>query len=217
MLTSVTKVEAAYREARRRVLTGAWPPGVTVNQSELASEFGVSPTPIREALRRLENEGLVVLTPHSMVTVAPLSLREFDELYAIRMVLDSFAAALAAQERTDEDVARLNSALESSEKSPPRDRLDRNRHFHRLVYAASGNQQLTTLLDQLWDRTDRYRLILVSQETEGNVSDREHGAIASAIAERDADRAARLVRGHVQLSHDRIRDLIERPAKESTP
>ena len=89
MLANLTKAEAVYRETRWRILTGALPPGTPVNQAELAAEFQMSPTPVREALRRLESEGLVVFVAHTMVTVSPLDLKELDDLYVIRVALDS--------------------------------------------------------------------------------------------------------------------------------
>lgn len=215
MLASLTKAEAVYREARWRILTGALPPGAPVNQAELASEFGVSPTPVREALRRLESEGLVVFIAHSMVMVSPLDLQELDELYAIRVDLDSFAGRLAASNRTDEDVARLKELL-----APPAgaltDRFERNREFHRSVYRASGNQQLIALLDRLWDRTERYRIVLVANEADGrgesyvaSHSADEHKAIANAVIKGDGDRVGSLLGEHVQHSHDLIRSMLD--------
>jgi DNA-binding GntR family transcriptional regulator len=215
VLASLTKVEAAYQETRKRILTGSLPPGTALNQSELAAVFGVSPTPIREALRRLEGEGLVILMAHSTVIVAPLNLRELDELYAVRVELDSFAAGLATRMRTDDDVARMKQTLRHPSKGGATERLEHNRQFHRAVYSASGNQQLTALLDQLWDRTDRYRIILVTKETArgrtngATTSDKEHRAIAAAVIERDAPQAEKLMRSHVQRSQDLIRDLLK--------
>lgn len=111
MLANLTKAEAVYRETRWRILTGALPPATPVNQAELAAEFQMSPTPIREALRRLESEGLVVFIAHTMVTVSPLDLKELDDLYVIRVALDPLAGRLAAVNRTDDDVARLKDFL----------------------------------------------------------------------------------------------------------
>ena len=85
MLNSVTKTEAAYQNLRWNILTGSLAPGLGMNQETLARELGVSPTPVREALRRLESEGLVRFAAHSTVNVAPLSLRELDELYQVRL------------------------------------------------------------------------------------------------------------------------------------
>ena len=85
---TVTKAEAAYLETRSRILRGVLAPGVPVNQEALAASLGVSITPLREALRRLEMEGLVRLDAHRMVTTTPLTSRELDELYAIRTELE---------------------------------------------------------------------------------------------------------------------------------
>lgn len=215
MLANLTKAEAVYRETRWRILTGALPPGTAVNQAELAAEFEVSPTPVREALRRLESEGLVIFVAHTMVTVSPLDLKELDELYAIRVNLDSLAGRLAAINRTDDDMGKLEDLLDPAPANEPRGRLERNRAFHRAVYSASGNQQLTLLLDQLWDRTERYRIVLVAMEMDGSTryerthSDDDHRAIAAAVFDGDADRVSTLLRAHVQSSHDLIRKMLE--------
>jgi DNA-binding GntR family transcriptional regulator len=112
MLANLTKAEAVYRETRWRILTGALRPGTPVNQAELASEFQMSPTPVREALRRLESEGLVIFVAHTMVTISPLDLKELDDLYVIRVALDPLAGRLAAINRTTDDVARLKDLLD---------------------------------------------------------------------------------------------------------
>jgi DNA-binding GntR family transcriptional regulator len=215
MLANLTKAEAVYRETRWRILTGALPPGTPINQAELATEFQMSPTPIREALRRLESEGLVVFIAHTMVTVSPLDLKELEDLYAIRVALDSLAGRLAAMNRTAEDVARLKGLLEPPTSSDPRQRFERNREFHRAVFSASGNRQLTQQLEQLWDRTERYRIVLVANEADGSNgyerghSDDEHRAIAAAVFEGDPDRVSDLLSVHVQRSHDLIRAMLE--------
>jgi DNA-binding GntR family transcriptional regulator len=214
-LANLTKAEAVYREARWRILTGQMPPGAPVNQAELAAEFGMSPTPVREALRRLESEGLVVFIAHAMVMVAPLDLCELDELYAIRVELDSFAGRLAAENLTRDDAAALKKLLRPSSGTLT-DRFERNREFHRSVYRASHNAQLIALLDQLWDRTERYRIVLVANEASerGTLhvqshSHEDHRAIAAALVEGDAERVGNLLRRHVQLSHDLIRSVLE--------
>jgi DNA-binding GntR family transcriptional regulator len=150
-----------------------------------------------------------------MVTVAPLDLKELDDLYAIRVALDPLAGRLAALNRTDEDVARLKDLLDPPVSSDPRHRFEHNREFHRAVFSASGNQQLTRHLDQLWDRTERYRIVLVANEMDGSTryershSDEDHRAIATAVFDGDADRVSDLLTVHVQRSHDLIRAMLE--------
>ncbi|HYM51128.1 MAG TPA: GntR family transcriptional regulator [Candidatus Limnocylindrales bacterium] len=205
-LRVATKAEAVYDELRTRILDGTLEPGSVLNQEVLAAGLGLSITPLREALRRLEVEGLVRLKAHSTMAIAPLTLKELTELYAVRTTLDPVAAGLAAAQATDaqlKEIARL--AAERPDRSP-RGRLLANRRFHRAVYSACGNLVLTQLLDQLWDRTDRYRLIVVRERTYGAVAMRDHREIAAALLRRDAIAVSTLVRQHVETT----RHMIER-------
>ena len=207
---AVTKAEAVYMEMRARILTGRLAPGLAVNQEALAASMGVSITPLREALRRLEIEHLIRLVAHRTVVVTPLTRQELSELYVIRTNLDSLAAGLAAGVATESQLTSIR-RLARQEASPDSVvQLERNRRFHRAIYSACGNESLIALLDQLWDRTDRYRLILVKEElAEGATSQQAHIEIANAIAARDVDRAAELMRAHIGQSHEHIAKMID--------
>ena len=210
-LLMVTKAEAVYLETRSRILTGILVPGLEVNQEALASDLGVSITPLREALRRLEMEGLIRLEAHRTVVIAALTSQELDELHVIRMELDSLAARLAATKASDAQVALIGQLARRKAVTDPVVQLERNRSFHRAVYASCGNNALITYLDQLWDRTDRYRLILVREElVEGPVSAQDHIDIAEAIATRHSERAARCMRDHIAASRTRIAEFMAR-------
>jgi DNA-binding GntR family transcriptional regulator len=209
-LQTVTKAEAVYLETRSRILSGALIPGLELNQEALASDLGVSITPLREALRRLQMEGLVRLEVHRTVIVTPLTSRELDELYVIRMELDSLAAGLATEKASAAQVELIGQLAQQKAARDPVVQLGRNRAFHRAIYAACENGALISYLDQLWDRTDRYRLILVREELiEGLVSQRDHSEIADAIAAHQSERAARLTRDHIARSRSRIARFIE--------
>jgi DNA-binding GntR family transcriptional regulator len=210
-LLAVTKAEAVYLETRSRILTGILVPGLEVNQEALASDLGVSITPLREALRRLEMEGLIRLEAHRTVIITPLTSRELDELYVIRMELDSLAAGLAAVKASASQVALIGQLARRKAVADPVVQLERNRSFHRAVYASCDNAALITYLDQLWDRTDRYRLILVREElVEGPASAQDHIDIAEAIAARESQRTARLTRDHIVRSRARISEFMAR-------
>ena len=207
---AVTKAEAGYVEMRSRILTGRLAPGLAVNQEALAASMGVSITPLREALRRLEIEHLIRLVAHRTVVVTPLTRQELSELYVIRTSLDSLAAGLAAGVATEPQLTLIR-RLSRQEASPDSVvQLERNRRIHRSIYSACGNESLIALLVQLWDRTDRYRLILVKEElAEGATSQHAHIEIANAIAARDVDRAAALMRAHIGQSHEHIAKMID--------
>jgi len=217
-LLMVTKAEAVYIETRARILTGVLPPGLNVNQESLAADLGVSITPLREALRRLEMEGLIRLEAHRTVVIAPLTGGELDELYVIRIELDSLAAGLAAAKAPEAQLDTIGRLARQKPAHEPVAQLERNRAFHRAIYASCGNGALISYLDQLWDRTDRYRLILVKEELIGGPASRQdHIDIADAIANRDAVRAARLTRDHIARSRTLIANIMSsRPKAEAS-
>jgi len=209
-LLAATKAEAVYLETRARILSGALLPGVEVNQEALATDLGVSITPLREALRRLEMEGLIRLEAHRTVLIAPLTGRELDELYVIRVELDPLAAGLAAASAPDAQLVMIGRLARQKPAEEPVAQLERNRAFHRSIYASCGNGALIAYLDQLWDRTDRYRLILVKEELIGGTASRQdHIDIADAVGERDAKRAANLTRKHIARSRALIASIMK--------
>ena len=208
-LQTVTKAEAVYLETRSRILKGTLAPGSAVNQEVLAADLGVSITPLREALRRLEMEGLIRLEAHRTMIITPLTSRELDEMYAIRMELDPFAAGLAAVNVSEAELEIIFRLARQKAATDPILQLERNRGFHRAVYSSCGNNALINLLEQLWDRTDRYRLILIREELLGrSASQQDHIDLTNALAARKADLAASLMRTHIQRSHDRIASVM---------
>ena len=155
-----TKSDAAYAEVRRRILAGELAPGSVLDQYRLAEQMGMSITPLREALRRLRGEGLIIIDVHTTTRVAPLSAAEARELFEIRLALDPAAAELAAHRRTDTDIKTLRNAakhLVPVTRTWGEKGLLAHSAFHRAIYVASHNDNLIGLLDGLWDKSDRYR------------------------------------------------------------
>jgi DNA-binding GntR family transcriptional regulator len=208
-----TKSEAAYYELRERVMDGRLPPGTDLDQESLAREIGLSTTPVREALRRLEAEGLVIQRAHFAIHVPELSRDEIQNIYAVRMMLEPEAARLACVEAPDETLKQVRLILDKSltaepESLSPMGRLQINRNFHRGIYAASGNETLTAILDSLWDRCDRYRLQLLKQDTTVESSIREHQEMADAFCSRAGQRLADLTRHHLVGSAETLVELL---------
>src|SRR4051812_28581769 len=155
-----TKSDFAYRRVRELILSGQLEPGAVINQATLAREIGMSTTPLREALRRLKQEGLVELDAHRDARVTPLDAAEARDLLELRLQLDLLAASLAAQRRTDDELAAIADRLDRLEglpRAPTPAQLDSHRRFHAAIHVASHNALLIGVLDGLWDKTDRYR------------------------------------------------------------
>jgi DNA-binding GntR family transcriptional regulator len=203
-----TKADAAYRELRRRIVDASLKPGSRLDQEMLAAALGVSTTPLREALRRLEAERLVQRAAHRQVVIAPLSIRELHELYQIRLHLDSLSVRMAAKEANPGLVAEAEKHLASPDPDHPHHGLELNRAFHRTIYSASGNDVLTEILDWLWDRTDRYRILLTGDPADAEVAAGEHRELLSLLASGKAQAAGDLMERHLQRSVDRIARLV---------
>ncbi|CCH78626.1 Transcriptional regulator, GntR family [Nostocoides japonicum T1-X7] len=199
-----SKSEYAYEEIRKRILTDALPGGSTISQEHIAVELGVSTTPVREALKRLAAEGLVVLETHRDARVTELTAQEATHLYEVRQNLDPLAASLAATRRTEADVRAVRetlSRLAPLSGTPDLASLSAHRDFHRAVYRASHNPLLVGVLEGLWDKADRYRHVglRAHHDSRADVARvrREHKALAEAIIAGDADLAEQVMREHI--------------------
>lgn len=196
-----TKSDAAYAEIRARVLRGDLAPGSSIDQEKVAVALGISTTPLREALRRLEAEGWLDASAHREIRVSPLSVTELNELYQTRFELDPLAAALACDHVTDDQITELRQLAKEPQRATALEQLDTNRLLHRRIYAAGGNTVLTQILDQLWDRCDRYRYLLIRDDETVNVdASVEHLEIIDALAARSKRRIRTLMRRHLEGS-----------------
>ncbi|NJP69038.1 FCD domain-containing protein [Streptomyces spiramenti] len=201
-----SKADLAYAELRGRILSGALPAGSRLAQYDLAEDLGMSITPIREAARRLSSEGLVDLDAHRDARVAAMSAEEARNLLEVRLSLDPAAVRLAAERRTPEDVIALRLAqheLLPVNRATGEEALTAHRAFHRALYVASHNPVLIRLLDDLWDKVDRYRrfgLHLPEGDAPRLRDHDEHARLADLVVEGDAAGAEELMRGHIELS-----------------
>jgi DNA-binding GntR family transcriptional regulator len=204
---ALTKNAYAYEEVRQRIMVGILEPGQPLAQSQLAAELGVSLTPMREALRRLDAEGLVYIDAHKNARVATLSATEAKHLFEVRERMDPMAAALAAERRTDSDIVRIKEAaarLKPLADESDLDALTAHREFHRAIYTASHNELLINLLEGLWDKADRYRQVGLKTRKDSAADrrrvDREHAGVMKAVIAGNAADAERQMLQHVQGS-----------------
>jgi DNA-binding GntR family transcriptional regulator len=203
-----TKAEAVYAEVRRRILSGILEPGARLNQDALAPELGVSVTPVREAVRRLEAEGLVEFEAHKTVIVAQLSRAELRALYDVRLRLDPHAAALATTAASEDVLLEIERMAHAPIRGDAIEQLAFNRSFHRVIYAECGNAILIDILDRLWERTDRYRIVLLRRDIDALAAGREHIEIAEAMRAREPRRVARLIKAHIGTARSLIEDAL---------
>jgi DNA-binding GntR family transcriptional regulator len=201
-----SKSDAAYAELRRLILTGALPPGSRLAQYELAGSMSMSITPLREAIRRLSSEGLIDLDTHRDARVASMSATEARQLFEVRLSLDPSAAALAAERRTDTDITTMRAAvarLLPVTRAWGEEALAAHRAFHRALYMASHNDVMVRMLDDLWDKSDRYRRVgleLPPGEEPRTRDHREHQELFDLVVAGNVAGAGALMREHIERS-----------------
>jgi DNA-binding GntR family transcriptional regulator len=201
-----TKSDLAYTRVRALIVSGELAPGSVLPQASLAQTIGISTTPLREALRRLKQEGLVELDAHRDARVRPLDADEARDLLELRRSLDPLAAALAAERRTAADVADVRAALDGLEAlstTPSAAQLESHHRFHAAIHRASHNALLAQTLDGLWVRSDRYRrhgLETGRSDEERDARATEHRLLFEAVRDGDRESAAELMRRHVETS-----------------
>lgn len=199
----LTAVDRVHRALSRRITEGDLRPGTRLRAEAVAQRHGVSRTPVREAFRRLEAEGLVAVLPHIGAQVSPISIAEIDELFEIRGTLEVLAVERAAA-RADKALAkRLEAQLRVCARVRPDDveRLaTENSRLHDLIYASARSPRLARLIDSLGSRLQRVRVASLSSSGRAHTALSEHRAIAAAIVAGDVERARALATEHAHLA-----------------
>jgi DNA-binding GntR family transcriptional regulator len=186
-------------------------PGQRLRQADIAAQFGVSTTPVREAFTALAQEGFVRQDAHRGVVVFEPSLAELTETFEIREVLEPLATSLAATQLSDDDLAGLQKIVAEMRDAKPRRYFALNRAFHRQVYAGAKRDRLFEIIEQLREVAASYIAMTVHQYDQAyrDQVQAEHEAMLAALVERDGVRAGRLVQEHLRHNAEHIAKLVE--------
>jgi DNA-binding GntR family transcriptional regulator len=207
--------EEVYQAIFARLMALRVPPGARITVDGVAREFNVSQTPVREALGRLESEGLVIKTHLVGYSAAPqISHRRFTELYELRLLLEPDAAHKAAVTMTDAELQELTEAAGMMSRVGGADERARysqfareDAAFHDRILAIAGNEMIRETLAHQHTHFHIFRLMFHSRVTEEALD--EHAKILAAFSQRDADEAARAMRTHIERSRDRLLPAFE--------
>jgi DNA-binding GntR family transcriptional regulator len=208
-------VDNAYQAIRARILDNVWPPGHQALEQALALELGMSRTPVREALIRLQNEGLIEVVPRHGMRVAPVSATDMKEIYEILTSLEATAAELVAQRRpTPAEIAPLEKATRDMEKALKKDDLDAwaeaDERHHRHLIELCGNRKLAAVVYNYWDRAHRARMFTLRLRPKPVDSTHEHLAVVEAIRRGDAVAARELHRQHRERGSRELLAILTR-------
>ncbi len=212
-------VDDATQTLRKAILDGRLPAGARLRQTDLAGQLHISRTPIREALGRLQQEGLVELRPRGGVRVAVLDLDEAVELYELREVLDGLAARLAARRASPRSVATLERALDRMARclteANPNQWFAAHVLFHEEIVRAAGNRRLKMLLPVVRLSIRHFHPLLLRTERRLGQAYLEHRQIFDAIATHDAEAAEREARGHIASAREIVLKLVPQGARNA--
>jgi DNA-binding GntR family transcriptional regulator len=210
--------EHVFENLRQAIIRGDVAPGDRLVESRLAGVLEISRTPVREAIHKLEREGLLRKLPHGGFTVVHLSREDIEETFGIRCVLESYAARLVALNHSEEDLMPLEEKIREFHACLAKGLLEElpriNTEFHNLFYALSRSPKLIKLINDLRDQIFRFRRILLKMDNMARTSNEDHRNMLEAIRQRDADRVEKLVKEHIARGKKIVLKALEDRSSE---
>ncbi len=205
--------EVAYAQIKEQILNNKLPAGFQATEQAISENLNMSRTPLREALIRLEKEGLVELRPRHGMRVLPISVGDMKEIYEVLTALEATAAGLVASKGLDDDSLRLlDKAVEDMDRALSADELEAwaqaDKRFHGLLVEFCGNTRIKSLVDTYMDQSHRCRLLTLKLRPKPMKSNRDHEAVVKAIRKGDAEGAMRIHRDHRQKSGEMLVALL---------
>lgn len=209
-----SRVETAYAEVRRRILGNVYPPNARVLEQDLAADLGMSRTPVREALIRLEQEGLIEILPRHGMRIVPIALDDLREIYDVLTCLEAHAAAtLAARRPGAGEIRPLAEAVEAMERALTVPDLDAwaaaDARFHRRLVELTGNRRLMALAATVADQAHRARMTTLRLRPLPTRSNLDHSAVVAAIRAGDAERAGAVQRRHREAAMAMLTRILQ--------
>ena len=186
---------------KEEILSGKFPPGVRIRQEDIAEQFGASRSPVREALRILEAEGLINLVAHTGAWISHLSLAECEEMYQLRERIEPLLLRLSIAHISDETISQLQELASEMETTKDVEKfLKLDREFHLLSYSGAETVLVGEMVNRLWNTTQHYRRAYSQMMATSSFKPAhyEHHLLLSALKKRDADDAERILYGHIR-------------------
>jgi DNA-binding GntR family transcriptional regulator len=203
--------DSVYNWIKQAILNVEFKPGERLPQEAITERLNISRTPVREAFKRLEAEGLLAVKPHLGAVVVHLSRSKFLELYEIRELLETAAALHAAENISDSGIAELEkiNAKMIALHGHPQKFMDCNRTFHLTLYGFSNRDYLVNYITGIWNLTEPYRLMYISHEGKTSVAVDEHVQILTALKQKKARDVSKAI-------HDHLHDVVTTLSSNST-
>lgn len=204
--------DIVFKTLREAIITGDLQPGERLMEIKLANELGVSRTPVREAIRKLELEGLVIMTARKGAEVAPINEKDLREVLEIRSSLESLACELACKNVSDPDIRKLGLINDEINRAVEAEDIEtitkKDVEFHETIYLITDNNRLIQMLHQLKEHIYRYRFEYIKDMKNKKTIVEEHNRIIDAIAAKDAKRASLEIELHIDNQEKYIMNTL---------
>lgn len=206
--------DVVFNTLRQAILRGELKPGERLMEIQLANKLGVSRTPVREAIRKLELDGLVLMVPRKGAEVAEITEKSLKDVLEVRKALEELAVQLACEKITKEDIAELKEAGEEFKKvlksKDITEIAEADVRFHDILYMATDNQKLIQLLNNFREQMYRYRVEYLKKEEVHEQLIAEHDEIVESVTARDKDRATAVVCQHIDNQVNTVVNVIRK-------
>ncbi|MBR5127365.1 MAG: GntR family transcriptional regulator [Roseburia sp.] len=205
--------DVVFQTLRGAILKGELKPGERLMELQLAAKLGVSRTPIREAIRMLEQEGLAVTIPRRGAEVAKMTEKDMQDVLQVREALDELAASIACECMTDEELESLKQAMVAFEKATATKDIkqiaDTDMVFHDIIYQATRNPKLVNILNNLREQMYRYRVEYLKDEKNYPVLQQEHREMVQGFVEKNKNLVTDSMRRHVENQAVAVKTMIQ--------
>lgn len=205
--------EMVFESLREAIIQGRLIPGERLMEIQLAEEMGVSRTPVREAIRKLELEGFVVMVPRKGAFVAGISVKDIVDVFEVRAALEALAAGLAAERITNEELEELERSLfQISEVSASQNIsaiVETDVNFHEIIYKSCRNERLMQIVTHLKEQIFRFRTTTLALPGRSKNALDEHRAMVEAISDRNVELAQQLAREHIENAEQSLLNALQ--------
>ena len=212
--------EHVFESLKRAIINGNITAGEWLVESHIAETLGISRTPVREAIHKLEREELIERQPRGGFTVLSLNRKDIEETFGIRSMLEGYAARLAAEKHKKEELKPSEEKVKEFQKALDQKKMNElpaiNTEFHDLLYALSKSPKLISIINGLRDQIFRYRKMNLKEEKFATTSNQDHIQMLESIRKRNAEAAERLTREHILRGREIVLKEFERERQDQT-
>lgn len=212
--------EQVYKSLKASMLNGVLPPNNRLIEERLAEEMGTSRTPVREAIQKLEKEGLIHKLPKGGFAVSTITDEDIEEVFGIRSVLEGYAGYLATSRATNDDIWSLEETVQQEEECLKRKDTEEiirlNTEFHDRLYKAAKSSKLYSIINDLRDYIYRYRIIIFRYEGMAEISIKDHKDMIGLMKAKNARQVEKLVRKHIIRGGDLVKKKMKQESRKKS-